>query len=174
MNAVPVLLSDALTAVINTAVTAEEFETLGFTAERSYPDWDDDFSDLKALAVDVVYVSSADAAGDEIDLDSYGTIDTTPAVDISVRKRFGHADRARPGASTGRISNTAIDPLVRLVEQLYETMTADRITAIELAAGISANWMETSVRTYCDYGRLRQGNFLGVIRVRFDVSRANG
>lgn len=168
-DAIPVLLSDAIATVINAAVTAEELETLGFTAERSYPDWDDDFEDLKDLAVDVVYVSSSDNL---TELDSYSTLDSKPEIDVSVRKRFATSDRDRPGASTGRLKKTSVDPLVRLVEQIYETLASDRVQAIELTGGMHANWIDTTVRTYCDYGRLRQGNFLGVVRVRFDVSKA--
>ena len=87
-NAIQPLLADALTTVINAAVTAVELDTVGFTARRSYPDWDDDFGDLKALAVDVVFVSSGDSGGIPIELDSVGTVDTEPSIDIAVRKSF--------------------------------------------------------------------------------------
>ena len=167
-NATPTLVADALTTVINTAVTAVELETVGFTARRSYPDWDDDFSDLKDLAVDVVFVASNGANGDLVDLDSAGTINTSPAIDIAVRKRFQPADRE----ANGRLKNTSVDPLVRLVEQIHELFAGDRATEITLASGIAANWVDASVRTYCDYAKLRQGCFLGVVRIRYDVSKA--
>lgn len=167
-NAVLPLLADAVTTEINAAVTGEDFDTLGFTARRSYPDWDDDFKDLNNLAVDVVFVSSGASGGSLVELDSFGSINTEPAIDIAVRKRFAPADRE----TGGRLKNTSVDPLVKLVEQIYELFSADRQTAINLAASLDANWIDTQVRTYCDYARLRQGVFLGVVRIRFDVSKA--
>jgi len=170
MSAVPILLADALTTVINTAQAASQLGTLSFTAVRSYPDWDDDFKDLKALEVDVVPVTSA---GDLVDLDTVGTINTESAVDICVRKRFEPGDRTTSGAKDGRLKKTAVDPLVRLVEQIHELFSGDRDTAVTLSGSIVANWMDATVRTYCDYKRLREGVFLGVVRVRYDVSKAN-
>lgn len=172
MSAVPILLADAVTEVINTAVAADYFETDGFTAERSYPDWDDDFEGLDKLTVDVVFVASASDGGDLMELDSAGSVDSEPEVDISIRKRFQPSDRSRPGAADGRVKKTAADPLVKLVEQIHEKMAEDRQEAIELVAGVDANWIDASIRTYCDYKRLREGNFLGVVRVRFNVSKS--
>lgn len=168
-NAIQPLLADALTAVINAAVTAVELETVGFTARRSYPDWDDDFGDLKDLAVDVVFVSSGESGGIPIELDSAGTIDTEPSIDIAVRKKFNPTSDRESG---GRLKNASVDALVRLVEQIHELFSGDRNTEITLAAGIHANWINAKVRTYCDYAKLRNGCFLGVVRVRYDVSKA--
>lgn len=169
MSAVPILLADAIAAVINTAVGADYFETSGFTAVRSYPDWDDDFKDLKTLAVDVVPVTGN---GDLMSLDSASSVDSEPAIDISVRKRFGSSDRQRPGAATGQIKKTAIDPLVKLVEQLHEKMASIRDSPLSLESGIDANWIDATIRTYCDYSHLREGNFVGVVRVKFNVSKS--
>ena len=170
MSAVPVLLADALTTVVNTAQQASQLGTLSFTAVRSYPDWDDDFKDLKALEVDVIPVTSA---GDLVDLDTERTINSDPAVDICVRRRFEPGDKETSGAKAGRLKKTSVDPLVRLVEQIHELLSEDRFTAITLSGGFDANWLETTVRTYCDYARLRQGVFLGVVRVRYNVSKVN-
>lgn len=165
MNAVPILLADAATAVLNTAVQASYFDVRGFTVNRSYPDWDNEFADLKSVAVDVVFVTSGGT--DLVELDTEGTIDSEPAVDIAVRKRFEPIDREHDG----RVKKSALDPLVRLVEQIHEKLAAGRGTALSLASGIDANWMDATVRTFCDYKRLREGVFLGVVRVRFDVSK---
>lgn len=165
MNAVPILLADAATAVLNTAVQASYFDVRGFTVNRSYPDWDNEFADLKSVAVDVVFVTSGGT--DLVELDTEGTIDSEPAVDIAVRKRFEPIDREHDG----RVKKSALDPLVRLVEQIHEKFAAGRGTALSLASGIDANWMDATVRTFCDYKRLREGVFLGVVRVRFDVSK---
>jgi len=170
MNAIPMMLADALTTVINTAQAAAELGSQTFTAVRSYPDWDDDFKDLKGLEIDVVPVTSA---GDLVDLDTVGTINTEPAVDVVLRKRFEPGDKETAGAKAGRLKKTAVDPLVRLVEQIHELFSGDRATEVTLSGSIVANWVDATVRTYCDYKRLREGVFLGVVRVRYDVSKAN-
>ena len=170
MSAIPILLADALTTVINTAQAANELGSLSFTAVRSYPDWDDDFKDLKALEVDVVPVTSA---GDLVELDSDNTINSEPAVDVCIRKRFEPGDRTTSGTKDGRLKKTAVDPMVLLVEKIHELLSEDRFTAVTLTGPLYANWLEATVRTYCDYARLRQGVFLGVVRVRYNVSKAN-
>lgn len=170
MSAIPILLADALTTVINTAQTANELGSLAFTAVRSYPDWDDDFKDLKSLEVDVVPVTSA---GDLVELDSSGTINTEPAVDVCIRKRFEPGDRTTSGTKDGRLKKTAVDPLVLLVEKIHELFSGDRATAVTLSGSTVANWVDATVRTYCDYKRLREGCFLGVVRIRYNVSKAN-
>ena len=167
---IPVDLADAVVTVLN----AGSYETEGWTAERSYPDWAEDFSDLETLAVDVVFVSSPTDRGGDVELDSWESLDARPHVDIAVRKRFDHSDRVSPGAATSRIKQASIDPLVRLVEQLYEKMGSQTIrqTPLDLGDSVTANWIDTTVRTYCDYRRLRQGMFLGVVRITYDVSKA--
>jgi len=167
MSAVPIVLADAITAVVNTDQAANVFG-LSFTAQRSYPTWDDEFSGLKDLAVDVVFVSSNGSDGALAELDSESTLQTEPAIDIAVRKRFQASDRE----SNGDLKKSSIDPLVKLIEKIYEQLAGDRGQAIALASGVDANWLDTSIRTHCDYGRLRQGCFLGCVRVRFDVSKA--
>jgi hypothetical protein len=167
MTATPTLLADAMTAAINTAAGDGDFVPQSFTARRSYPDWDDDFKDLKSLAVDVVPVST-DGNGALAELDSAGTLETEPAVDIAVRKRFEPSDRE----ADGRLKNTSVDPLMKLVEQLHELFADGRMDHLSLAVGIDANWIEASVRTHCDYRKLREGYFLGVVRVRWNVSKA--
>jgi len=169
MSAIPILLADSITAVINADQAASAFGSVSFTATRSYPTWDDDFSTLKTLAVDVVFVSNGGGgSGALAELDSAATIETEPAIDIAVRKRFQPSDRE----SNGELKTSAVDPLVKLVEKIYEQLAGDRGQAIALASGVDANWIDTSVRTYCDYKRLREGCFLGCVRVRFNVSKA--
>jgi hypothetical protein len=167
MTAIPILLAEAVKTVINTAQAANAYTPQVFTAERSYPTWDDEFASLKNLAVDVVWVSSGSNGGTLAELDSEQSIQTEPAIDIAIRKRFEPSDRE----ANGDLKRSSIDPLVKLVEQIYETLAGDRMQAITLASGLHANWVDTSVRTYCDYGRLRQGCFLGCVRIRFDVSK---
>ena len=167
MSAIPILLADAITAVVNADQAANVFGQ-SFTAQRSYPTWDDDFSGLKNLAVDVVFVSSNGSNGALAELDSETTLSTEPAIDIAVRKRFEASDRE----SNGDLKKSSIDPLVKLVEKIYEQLAGDRMQSLTIESGLSANWIDTSIRTHCDYGRLRQGVFLGCVRVRFEVSKA--
>jgi len=167
MTATPILLANAVTTAINAAVTDGYFGSQSFTAKRSYPDWDDDFKELKELSVDVVFVSTNGTSGELAELDSYSSVETEPAIDIAIRKRFEPCDRE----ANGRLKNAAVDPLVKLAEQLHELFAADRYESLELAAGIEANWIDASVRTHCDYRKLREGYFLAVVRVRWNVSK---
>lgn len=168
MTATPILLAEAMTTVINTAVSNDEFGELSFTARRSYPDWDDDFKDIKDLAVDVVFVASVGSGGDLAELDTFSTLEMQPMVDIAVRKRFSSSDRE---STAGRLRNTSVDPIVNLVEQLHELFAGDRNTSLDLGGGLVANWVEANVRTHCDYSRLREAHFLGVVRVTWNVSK---
>jgi len=166
MTATPILIADAMTAAINTAAGDGDFAPHSFTARRSYPDWDDDFATLKTMAVDVVFVST-DGSGALAELDSFSSMETEPAIDIAVRKRFEPGDRE----PDGRLKSGSVDPLVKLVEQLHELFADGRMDHLSLA-GVEANWLESSVRTHCDYRKLREGHFLGVVRVRWNTSKA--
>lgn len=173
MNGIPILLADAVTAVLETsrraakltALTAAERQAL--VIRRSYPDWDDDFKGLDTLAVDVVFVSSGTSGGDLVELDSEESLATDPAIDVAVRYRFETTDR---DSTTGRLKNAPVDRLVRLVEEIAEQLAGERMQELSFD-GLSANWLDTSVRTYCDYKRLREGIFLGVVRVRYNASK---
>lgn len=165
MSAIPILLADAMAAAINTAEGSGTFAPQEFTARRSYPDWDDDFGDLKDLSLDVVFVSS-DGNGPVAELDSIGSLQTEPAVDIAIRKRFEASDRE----TDGRLKNTSVDAMVKLTEQVYELFADARMTPLTLESGRVANWVDCVIRTHCDYAKLRQGYFLGVVRVRWNVS----
>jgi hypothetical protein len=167
MTATPILLADGVTTAINAAVTAGYFGEQTFTARRSYPDWDDDFKDIKELAVDVVFVASSGSSGDLSELDSYSSTETEPAIDIAIRKRFEPCDRE----TDGRLKNSSVDPLVKLAEQIHELFADGRIEHLQLADTIEANWLDGSVRTHCDYRKLREGHFLAVVRVRWNVSK---
>jgi len=138
VSAIPILLADAIATAINTAVGDDVFAPQEFTARRSYPDWDDDFGDLKDLEVDVVFVSS-DGNGVTAELDSADTLETEPGVDIAIRKRFNPDDR---DTTTGRLKNASVDALVELVQQVYELFASDRETPLTLESGLVANWVD--------------------------------
>lgn len=170
MTAVPILLADAVTTVLNTAVNADYFAT-EFTARRSYPDWDVEYKDLAGSGspvVDVVFVSGQGSGGDTIELDSAGSQNYQPAVDICVRYRFGASDRS---SQTGRLLNASVDPLVKLVEQLHELMASGRAASLQLSQMIRADWMDANVRAYVNQRRLREGYFEGVVRVNYSVTK---
>lgn len=173
MSGYSILVADAITAVLNAAVDAESLTSLtvgemqALTVRRSYPDWDDDFKGLSALAVDVVPVSSPGNAGEPVELDSETSVSTEPSADVVVRYRFAESDRE----AGGRLLNASVDKYVALVQELYEKLMDARSEPLEIP-GHSANWIETNVRTYCDYRRLREGSFLGVVRLKYNVSKA--
>jgi hypothetical protein len=163
MNAIAVQIAEHVATIVNDAVTAGQFAPLAFTCERSYPDWDDDFTGLKSLAVDAVLVSSE---RDEVELDAVSRQATEVMIDVAVRKRFEPTDRTQ---GERRLNTSAIDPLVELVERLYRVLTVSRGEII-LQDGGTAHWMNAEVRTHCDYRRLREGLFLGVVRLAYSVS----
>lgn len=160
-----ILLAEHMASAINTARAAGTLGALSFTAAHSYPTWEDDYKDLKELAVDVVFVSSG---GDLFELDSADSMNSEPAFDIAVRYRFNSTTER---GTDGRIKTATVNALVTLVGALHTLFANARNTSIDLASGITANWIDATVRTYCDYGRLRQGNFLGCVRVRFNISK---
>jgi hypothetical protein len=150
-------LADAIAGLLNAA------EIPGLpTVRRSYPDWDDKFSDLKDVAVDVVFVSSEN---NMVELDGYSTQKTDVAYDVAIRKRFVSADKG----SVGRVENAAVDAMLALLEQVQRVLCQARDEEISLTGGSVANWLSASVRTYCDYQRLREGIYLGVLRVRYQL-----
>lgn len=167
MTAIPTLLADAVTTVINTAEAANTFG-ISFTARRSYPDWDLSYEDLTSTQVDVVFVSGQGSGGEEIGLDAVDSLSCEPSVDVCVRHRFGPSDRE---ANTGRLLNASVDPLVKLIEQLQEVLAAGRDTELTIGTGIEANWIDANVRAYVNQRRLREGMFEGVVRVNFNVSK---
>jgi hypothetical protein len=170
MTAIPILLAEAVTTVINDAV-ADEYFSMDFTARRSYPDWDLEYKDLNdtdAPAVDVVFISGQSSGGDTVELDSYGSLNYQPAVDVCVRFRFDPSDR---DATVGRLRNSSVDPLVKLIEEIHELLASGRITSLQLNETTEADWVDANIRAYVNQRRLREGMFEGVVRVNFSVTR---
>ena len=171
MTAIPILLADAVTTVINDAV-ADEYFAVDFTARRSYPDWDIDYKDLNgssAPAVDVVFISGQSSGGDTIELDSYESLNYQPSVDVCVRFRFEPSDR---DTDDGRLLNASVDPLVKVIEQLHELFASGRQDSLQLNVTTVADWVDSTVRAYVNQRRLREGMFEGVVRVNFSVTKA--
>jgi len=162
-NAIPIRIADAVTTEINSAAAADAFSIGEFEARRSYADWDDKFSDLSIMAVDVVYVVSQST----IELDAAGSLEYNVAIDIAVRKRFEPVDRDE---STGRLLNASVDPLVTLLQELHEHFVAARNTIV-LDAVTEANWTDSQMMSWVNQRKLREGMFEGVVRIKFNVPK---
>lgn len=165
-NTLTIQIADAVAAEINSAVAAESFETLGFTARRSYPDWKESFEDLSAMAVDVVHAIDEDEA---VGLGSVGEIEYSPTIHIVIRKRFGSSDREEP---TGRIKNSSIDPLSTLLDEIRKHFIGRRNTGV-LDGLTDVKWDgESQVKRWYDPQKLQAGMFEGYVQLKFTVNEA--
>lgn len=173
MSAIPIAIADAVASMLNQAIQSSAIgaltadEETRIVAQRSYPIWDDDFKLLNDLQIDVVFVSSGANSGDQAELDSALSFQTETAIDIAVRQRFEPQDQE----PDGQLKTAVVDRLIQLVEDLFVYLIGQRDTALNIT-GLSANWYDATIRTYCDYKRLREGCFLGVVRVRYSASKA--
>lgn len=165
-NALPIRLADAVAAQINTAVAAESFSTNGFTVARSYFDWDEKYTDLSTMQVDVVFTTTQPDGS--VGLKSAGFIEYQSTVDIVVRKRFAPSDRT---SGTGRLKNASVDAMVTLVDELHRLFVDNRNT-VPLDSEVEASWSGSNVMTWANQAMLRQGLFEGVVRVKFDITEA--
>lgn len=159
-SAVPIRIADAVTAELN----GHTFDFGSFTAVRSYADWDDKFEDIKEdePTVDVVFMAAATP-----ELEDQSALDYEVSIDIAVRQRFGPASR---NGLTGRLKNEAVDPLVKLIEDIHEKFVADRNETV-LADEPTATWQESDVKLWWDRKKLRQGLFYGWVRLVFSISK---
>jgi hypothetical protein len=163
-DAIPIRIADAVVAEINAAVTAEEFSTLGFTAVRSYADWDEKFSDLVEgiPRVDVVFRAETSP-----ELEDQSALDYEVSIDVALRCRFGQEDRDN---ATGRLKNESIDPLVTLAEQMHEHFVSDR-NGTTLPNEPTATWQQSDVKLYWDRKKIREGLFYSWFRLVFSISK---
>jgi hypothetical protein len=162
MTAVPIRIAEAVTAELVSAVAADAFTLAGWSPRRSYADWDEEWEDLKDLAVDVVFVSIG--TDNRVDLDSASTLEYRQAIHIALRKRFGSADRD----GDGRLLNESIDPLVELLEQIHEHFVRLRLGAA-LPTEPLANWDMSEAVQWVNQDLLRRGLFQGVVALTFRV-----
>ena len=165
MAAAAVRLADAVVARLLQAESENALSIAeAITIERSYADWDLalDASD-SGLRIDVVAVS----IGLEFTKTARGKHSYTIPVDIAVRRKFT-ADEDNP--RTGRIPNSMVDPLVELVEEIYNLFDKiEHLPDYESAAptgniSISANPFAKHLR------EIRQ--FTGVVRVAFQINES--
>ena len=156
-------IADAVAAEINSAVAAESFEVLDFTARRSYPDWKENFEDLKDMAVDVVHAIDEDEA---VGLATAGSIRYSPTIHIVIRKKFGQADREEP---TNRLRNSSIDPLSTLLDDIRKHFIGRRNDGV-LDGMPDVQWDGASqVKRWYDPHKLAMGLFEGYVQLKFTV-----
>lgn len=128
--------------------------------ERSYADWELELKDSDTLHVDVVAVTT----DQKFEMASRGMSRFEIPVDIAIRKRFGTADQHE---DTGRIDLDKIDELVLLTQQIYESMTQQR-----LPDELCSVWRETKILVAPDVEALRtKRQFTGVVRVTFEAHK---
>ena len=99
-------------AIANAVVTQINAANLGFTAERSYADWDLELADTQdqtSPRCDVV----ANSVQQLQELFTRGTAKLTIPIDIAIRQKFG-ADQIDP--ETGRVVLAAVDNLIEATE----------------------------------------------------------
>ena len=162
MTAVPIRIAEAVTAELNAAIGAGAFSVTGWTPRRSYADWDEAWKDLTTLAVDVVFVALG--ADNRVDLDSASSLEYRQAVHIAIRKRFTPAERD----TEGRLLNTAVDPLVELLEEIHEHFVKLRLGQT-LPTEPLANWELSENAQWVNLELLRQGLFQGVVAITFRI-----
>lgn len=159
-NAVPIRIADAVTAEIN----GHTFAIGEFTATRSYADWDEDFKDIQENKPTVDVVFRATTAPE---LDDRNSLEYVVEIDIAVRQRFGSTART---SENGRLKNAAVDPLVKLLEEIHEYFVSER-GSTPLEAESDAYWQSSDVKLWCDHRKLRAGLFYGWVRVTFSISK---
>lgn len=164
-NAIPIRIADAVTATINAAVVDLGLP-VDFVARRSYPDWDEEFTGLNEMVIDVVYAMNEDKP---VGLDADSFIDLEPTINIVVRKRFETSDRDQ---ATGRLRNESVDPLVTLLDTIRRYFIARRNT-VPLDSEPSVNWSgDSQVKRWYDPSKLRRGLFEGYVQLKFSLSES--
>jgi hypothetical protein len=155
MASVLIQAADAVVTAINAATLPLEFK-----CKRSYADWDMELSDTDAdrLRVDVVPVLH-----DNDGLQDRGAVEYLCPVDVGIRKRISQDDQA----TGGEVDNDAIDPLVELLEGIFELFAASRLEDFT-----DATWSVGEVRSSHNREHLRQWRqFTGIVRITFNVRK---
>ena len=149
MSAILVSTADAVLNALADHRFSQEFEPV-----RSYADWELPLEDQDELHVDVVPVGSP-----EMELETRGSIDYSPQVDIVIRKRLASDQQE----ADGTLILPEVDDLVLLVQELAEYFMADRLAEFEGAA-----WERTQMLAAFKPSHLRQyRQFTGIIRLTF-------
>jgi len=138
------------------AINGAEFSIGGFTAVRSYAEWDESLEDLNVLHLDVVPSSL------EHDIETRGDIKWIVGVDVGVRQRFGQDSQ---NTSTGRIAIEELDAIAYLFQEICEFFTTDRLVDFD-----SCVWSSTTVRTAFARMVLKENRqFQAIVRIIHEV-----
>lgn len=163
MASILIQTADAIVTELNTP-TGHTW-SLEFTAERSYADWDlalDDTAQRGVLLCDVVPVSRLPVA-----LETQSSVAYSPAIDVVFRKKFEPADAQ---VDDGKITLSAVDELVTLVEEVNEYFAAMRLTGFDSAVWDPSRDIEL---TAVIHRHLREHDqYTGIIRLPFLASQS--
>ncbi len=162
---IPARIADAVAADINTAVAASVFDTVGFTASRRLFDWDQSYTKLDDLQVDVVYITRQKEG--TVALEDAGHLNYQISIDVVALKRFRQDDIEQ---NTGRLNITSVDPLVRLLEEIGELFAGKR-NSTPLDTESEVRWI-SGTPVWCDQAAMREGVFAGAVRLTFDYRKA--
>lgn len=141
-----------------------------FCVERSYANVREELREINTLRIDVVPWTTT------IEFNAVGNITHACEVDILIRKRF----KGKQNEVDGAIPNYHIDPLMKVVTDIYEffipCQNADPALARsgrQLANIPGAYWQETRLISHCIRGHIQQlRQFTGWIRLTYTIGKA--
>ena len=162
MTSIPIRIANAVVTELN---HSDRTWAVPFRATRGYADWDKDYKGLVDVSVDVVFVTR----GWTVELDDETTLRYAPQIDIAVRKRFKPDDR---DAATGRLRAGKVDPYVDLLEDIFAYFSGQRNTT-PLEDEATATWVDSDIPSWVNQAKLRKGMFEGVVRLTYEITKAN-
>ena len=135
---------------------------------RSYANVREELKELDEIRIDVVPWASTP------EMDSVGSIDTACEVDIYIRKKFKKSEQDDEGV----IPNEDIDPMMKLVTDIYEFfMPSQNQDAALMRSGRQltdlpeARWTETRLVSHYLRRELKERMFAGWIRLTYSLHK---
>ena len=160
MSSVLLAVADALAADL----TQHSF-SVPFSAARTYADCEYQLDAVDdSLQCDVVPASEL-----KTELDDRGTVRYLASAFVVFRRKFAGSDIEQVGTSEQtRVKASAVDPLVALVEEANEWLTAqERLTNLS-----DAVWNSTNVEAAVVHKHLREwSQFTGIIKTTYEVPK---
>lgn len=155
MSSILIRVAEDVKDALNAGTFGQKFEAI-----RSYADWElplEESIEEGKVFVDVVPVPPV-----PVDIETRGSLNYQPAVDIIVRRRMGPERRD----ASGKYSLAELDPLTDFIEELAEFFVED-----ELANG--GRWNATEIRRAFVPAHLHgKHQFTGIVRVTFDAEKS--
>lgn len=161
MSSVLLAVADALAADLS----AHTF-SVPFAAARSYADAEYELDAAgDSLQCDVVPASEL-----KTELDDRGTVRYLASAFIVFRRKFAGGDIEQVGASEQtRVKASVVDPLVGLVEEANEWLTAQE----RLTNHPDAVWNSTNIEAAVVHKHLREwSQFTGIIKTTYEVAKS--